>query len=62
MSDNVHVRGYEKDRPMKTLEIEQDYRDQHDTREKQKFKPLNNDGIPFAMIQKIVFGYIECRN
>ena len=57
MSDNFHVRGSEKDRPIKTLEGEQDDRDQHPTREEQKFKPLNNDGLPFSMIQRIVFGY-----
>ena len=62
MSDNVHVRGSEKDRPLKTLEAKQDDRDQHDTREEQKFKPLSNDGLPFAMISRIVFGYIECRD
>ena len=50
MSDNVHVRGSEKDRPLKNLEAEQDDRDQHTTRGKQKFKPLNNDGLPSAMI------------
>ena len=52
MSDNVHVRGFEKDRPLKTLEAEQDDRDQHATRGEQKFKSLNNDGLPFAMITK----------
>ena len=56
------MRGSEKDRPLKTLEAEQDDRDQHATRGEQNFKPLNNDGLTFAMIQKIVFGYIECRN
>ena len=62
MSDNVHVRGSEKDRPLKNLDDEQDDQDQHATREEQKFKPLNNDGLPFSMIQRIVFGYIKCRN
>ena len=57
MSDNVHVRGSEKDGPLKNLEVEQDDRDQHATRGEQKFKPLSNDGLPFAMIQRIVFGY-----
>ena len=56
------MRWSKKDRPLKTLEDEQDDRDQHATRGEQKFKPLNNDGLPFAMIQRIVFGYTECRN
>ena len=57
MSNNVHVRGSKKDRPLKTLEDEQDDRDQHATRGEQKLKPLSNDGLPFAMIQRIVFRY-----
>ena len=57
MLDNVHVKGSEKDRPLKTLEAKQDDRDQHDTRGEQKFKPPSNDGLPFAMIQRIVFSY-----
>ena len=44
------MRGFEKDRPIKNLEAEQDDRDQHSTRGEQKFKPLNIDGLPSAMI------------
>ena len=57
MSYNVHVRGDENDRPLQTLEAEQDDRDQHSTRGEQKFKPPSNDGLAFAMIQRIVFSY-----
>ena len=37
------MRGYEKDRPLKTLEAEQNDRHQHATRGEQKFKPPSND-------------------
>ena len=62
MSDNVHVRGSKRDRPLKTLEDEQVDRDQHATRVEQKFKPINIDGLPLAMMQRIEFGHTECRN
>ena len=49
---NVHVKGFEKDRPLKILEVEQDDQDQTCNRSHKTIQIQHDNGLPFVMITK----------